>query len=138
MSANMVKKIRKKKQVNFFAKKGDIERTDYDDGTRTLSMSPELEDAFQEQRKLFIEKFGREPNDDDPIFFDPDADTPQPYSEEKYNEELIEAMRRDGVDERYINAWRKTGLLVTQENIDLMTPEELAEFEAAMDEEELE
>lgn len=132
----MVKKIRKKKQVNFFAKKGDTERTDYSDGTRSISMSPELEDAFQEQRKLFIEKFGREPNDDDPIFFDPDADTPQPYPEEKYTEESIEAMRKAGIDERYINAYKKTGLIVTQENIDLMTPKELAEFEEAMESEE--
>ncbi len=132
----MVKKIRKKKQVNFFAKKGDIERTDYDDGTRSISMSPELEGAFQEQRERFIEKFGREPNNDDPIFFDPDADTPQPYPEEKYTEELIEAMMKAGIDERYINAYKKTGLIVTEDNIDLMTPEELAEFEEAMESEE--
>jgi len=132
----MVKKIRKKKKVMFYTKKGDFELTDYDDGTRTLSMSPELEDAFKEQRKLFIEKFGREPNDDDPIFFDPDADTPQPYPEEKYTEELIEAMRKAGIDEGYINAYKKTGLIVTEENKDLLTPEELEEFERAMESEE--
>jgi len=129
----MVKKIRKKKKVKFYSKKGDMERTDYDDGTRTLSMSSELEDAFQEQRKLFIEKFGREPNDDDPIFFDPDADTPQPYPEKKYTEELIDAMRKAGIDERYINAYKKTGLMVTEDNIDLLTPEELEEFEDALE-----
>jgi hypothetical protein len=134
----MVKKIRKKKQVKFFAKKGEIERTDFDDGTRSISMSPELEDAFQEQRKLFVEKFGREPGPNDPIFFDPDADTPQPYPEEKYTEELVDAMRKANIDERLIRAYKKTGLIVTEENIDLLTPEELAEFEAAMDEEELE
>ena len=128
----MPKKIRKKKQVNFFAKKGDIERTGYDDGTRTLSMSPELEDAFQEQRKLFIEKFGRGPGADDPIFFDPDADTPQSLSEEKFNEELIDTMRKAGIDEGYINAYKKTGLIVTKDNMDLLTPEELEEFQKAM------
>jgi hypothetical protein len=129
----MVKKIRKKKQVMFYTKKGDFELTDFFDGTRTLSMSPELEEAFQEQRKRFIEKFGREPNDDDPIFFDPDADTPQPYPEEKYTEELIEAMRKAGIDERYINAYKKTGLIVTEDNMDLLTPEEIEEFERAME-----
>jgi len=132
----MVKKIRKKKKVMFYTKKGDFELTDYSDGTRTLSMSPELEEAFQEQRKRFIEKFGREPNDDDPIFFDPDADTPQPYPEEKYTEELIEAMRKAGIDERYINAYKKTGLIVTEDNMDLLTPEELEEFQKAMESEE--
>ena len=117
----------------FYTKKGDFELTDYSDGTRTLSMSPELEEAFQKQRKRFIEKFGREPNDDDPIFFDPDADTPQPYPEEKYTEELIEAMRKAGIDEGYINAYKKTGLIVTEENKDLLTPEELEEFEDALE-----
>ncbi len=132
----MVKKIRKKKQVNLFAKKGDLERTDYDDGTRTLSMSPELDKAFQEQRKLFIEKFGREPNDDDPIFFDTDADAPQQLPEEKFSEDLVDTMRKAGIDERLIRAYKKTGLIVTEENIDLLTPEELAEFEEAMKSEE--
>ncbi len=132
----MVKKIRKKKKkVKFYSKKGDIERTDYDDGTRTLSMSPELEEAFKEQRERFIEKFGREPNDDDPIFFDPDADTPQPYPEEKINEIFADAMRKAGIDERYIKAYKKTGLIVTEENMDLFTPEELEEFEDALESE---
>ena len=134
----MVKKIRKKKQVTFYAKKGDIKRTDYDDGSKTLSMPQELEEAFQEQRERFVEKFGREPGPNDFIFSDPDADTPQPYPEEKYTEELVDAMRKANIDERLIRAYKKTGLIVTEENIDLLTPEELAEFEAAMDEEELE
>ena len=138
MDTTMVKKIRKKKQIKFYAKKGDFERTDYDDGTKTLSMPPELEEGFQEQRKRFVEKFGREPGPNDPIFFDPDADTPQPYPEEKYTEELVDAMRKANIDERLIRAYKKTGLIVTEENIDLLTPEELAEFEAAMDEEEFE
>jgi hypothetical protein len=129
----MVKKIRKKKKVMFYSKKGEFELTDYDDGSRSLIVSPELEEAFKEQRKLFIEKFGREPTPDDPIFFDPDADTPQPYSEEKFQENLIDWMKKAGMDEGYIRAYRKTGLLVTQDNMDLLTPEEIEEFEEAME-----
>ena len=135
MSTHMPKKIRKKKKVMFYAKKGEVERTDYSDGTRSIIMPSELEEAFKEQRKLFIEKFGREPNSDDPIFFNPDADTPQPYPEDKYTEELVDAMRKAGMDERYIKAYKKTGLIVTQENMDLLTPEELEEFEEAMESE---
>jgi len=129
----MVNKRRKKKKVMFYAKKGKIERTDFDDGSRSISMPPELEEDFKKQRKLFIEKFGREPGPDDPIFFDPDADTPQPYPEEKFTEEIVESMREAGVDEKLINAFKKTGLLVTQDNLDLMTPEE---FEEALKSEE--
>jgi hypothetical protein len=132
----MVGKRRKKKKVMFYAKKGDIERTDYDDGSRSISMPPELEEDLKEQRKKFIEKFGREPGPDDPLFFDPDADTPQPYPEEKFTEEVVESMREAGVDEKLIKAFKKTGLLVTQDNLDLMTPEELEEFEEALESEE--
>ena len=120
----------------FYAKKGEIERTDYDDGSRSISMTPELEEELKEQRKQFIEKFGREPVPDDPLFFDPDADTPQPYPEEKFTEEIVESMREAGVDERLINAFKKTGLIVTPDNLDLMTPEELEEFEEALKSEE--
>ena len=133
----MVKKIRKKK-VMFYSKKGKFELTDYDDGSRSLIVSPELEEALKEQRKQFIEKFGREPGPDDPLFFDPDADTPQPYPEEKFTEEIVESMKEAGVDEKLINAFKKTGLLVTQDNLDLMTPEELDEFEEALESEESE
>ncbi len=132
MRIHMVKKIRKKKKVMFYSKKGEFELTDYDDGSRSLIVSPELEEALKEQRKLFIKKFGREPTPDEPIFFDPDADTPQPYSEENFNKTFIEDMRKAGIDERYIKAYKKTGLLVTQDNMDLLTPEEIEEFEKAM------
>jgi hypothetical protein len=124
----MVKKIRKKKQVKFYSKKGDMERTDYSDGTRTVTMSSEMEEMLKEQRKLFMKKFGREPRPNEPIFFDPDADTPQQLSEEKISGIFIDAMRKAGIDERYINAYRKTGLIVTEDNIDLLTPDELAEY----------
>jgi hypothetical protein len=133
----MVKKIRKKKKVMFYAKKGEIERTDYDDGSRSISMTSELEEELKEQRKQFIEKFGREPGPDDPLFFDPDADTPQPYPEEKFTETIVESMREAGVDEKLINAFKKTGRIVTQDNLDLMTPEELEEYEEALESEEL-
>ena len=44
---------------------------------------------------------------------------PQPYSEEKFSEKLVEAMRKAGIDERYIKAYKKTGLIVTEDNVDL-------------------
>jgi len=39
-NATMIKKIRKKKQVMFNVKKGEMERTDFNDGSRSVSMSP--------------------------------------------------------------------------------------------------
>jgi len=128
----MVKKRRKKKRIMFYAKKGEMERTDFDDGSRSISMTQDMQELLEEQEKSFVEKFGREPGPDDPLFFDPDVDTPQPYPEEKFTETIVESMREAGVDERLINAYKKTGLLVTQDNLDLMTPEELEEFEEAL------
>ncbi len=116
----------------FYAKKGGMERTNFDNGSSSISMTQEFEEELNKQRKKFIEKFGREPGPDDPIFFDPDADTPQPYPEEKFTETIVESMREAGVDERLINAYKKTGLIVTQDNLDLMTPKELEEFEEAL------
>ena len=88
------------------------------------------------KEKNLLKSFGREPGSDDPLFFDPDADSPQPYPEEKLTEAIIESMREAGVDEKLINAFKKTGLLVTQDNLELMTPEELDEFEEALESEE--
>ena len=45
-------------------------------------------------------------------------------------------MKNAGIDERYIKAYKKTGLLVTEDNMDLLTPEEIEEFEEAMESEE--
>ena len=98
-------------------------------------MTPKLEEILKEQRKLFIRKFGREPGPDDPLFFDPDADTPQFITEQtrgRLIEQMVEAMRNAGIDEGYIYAYRKTGLLITEENVNLMTPKELEAFEEAI------
>jgi len=131
----MGKKKSKKKKVMFYARKGKTEHTDYDDGSRTVTMTPKLEEILKEQRKAFIQKFGRKPGPDDPLFFDPDADTPQVTTEQtrgRLIEQMIQAMRNAGIDEGYIYAYRKTGLLITEENVGLFRPEELEAFEEAV------
>ena len=60
-------------------------------------MDKESYEAIVRQRKLFIEKFGREPGPKDPIFFDPDCDVPTPLSEAKLKRGLIEAARKAGL-----------------------------------------
>jgi len=45
---------------------------------KTIKMSPELARMIQEQLAAFKERFGREAGPEDPVFFDPDADIPQP------------------------------------------------------------
>jgi uncharacterized protein YecA (UPF0149 family) len=42
--------------------------------------------ALQEQRKLLIAKFGREPGPNDPLFFNPDAEAPEPLTPKQQQE----------------------------------------------------
>jgi len=102
---------------------------------RTVKLDPESMDMMQQQLQAFREKFGREPGPEDPIFFDPDADTPQPFRLEKFLEESTEAMVAAGIRPEIIYAPRKTGgLIVTEENLKKLSAEDIAEWEAAIDE----
>jgi len=97
-------------------------------------MSGEVYQAMQDQRQRFVEKFGREPGPTDPVFFDPDADTPQEISEEMLRNEMLKALAAAGVDPAVVYAHNKTGLLVSEENMHLLGAEELAEWQQAIEE----
>ena len=45
-------------------------------------MSPEAKELIERQEEAFRLKFGRDIGPGDPVFFDPEADTPQPFSPE--------------------------------------------------------
>jgi hypothetical protein len=71
--------------------------------------------ALEEQRKMFVAKFGREPGSDDPVFFNPDADVPEPLTAEQQQQDLqrfwdahpeLEEIRADA------EARRSTGMSV--------------------------
>ena len=102
---------------------------------RTVKLDPESMDMMNQQLQAFREKFGREAGPNDPVFFDPDADTPQPFRLEKFLEESTEAMVAAGIRPEIIYAHRKTGgLIVTEENLKKLSAEDIAEWEAAIDE----
>lgn len=48
----------------------------------SLHMSPEAKATIKQQEEAFRRKFGRDMGPGDPVFFDPEADTPQPFSPE--------------------------------------------------------
>ena len=83
---------------------------------------------------MFKEKFGRDPGPDDPVFFDPDADTPQPIDIDKYDAEVVRAMSVAGIEPAKIYAYKKTGLLPSAENWKLLSPQDRAEWNQALDE----
>lgn len=103
-------------------------------GGRKIPVSPEVAAALQEQETAFKQKFGRPPSGDDPLFFDPRADTPKPTDEGEFTSEVAGAMRKAGISGALIYAFEKTGRLVTAENQKYLSARELAEWDAAIDE----
>jgi len=92
---------------------------------------------FQEQQRRFREKFGVDPGPEDPIFFDPNADTPQPISQAGLDEmmgQLLSAAGKAGIRPELIYAMKKTGRMVTESNQHLLTNEGLQEWRDATEE----
>lgn len=61
-------------------------------------MTDELKEILLNNREEFKKKFGRDPLPGDPVFFDPDCDTPTFISEEKLKKNLIEVANKAGID----------------------------------------
>jgi len=103
-------------------------------GKGTRQLSPEVVRALEKQKEAFRQKFGRDPGPGDPVFFDPNADTPQPFDMDEMTAALVEAMAETGVEPARIYAYRKTGLIVTEENLRLLSEQDLAEWKSAIQE----
>ena len=104
---------------------------------KTIPLNAEAQRAIQEQLRKFREKFGRDAGPEDPIFFDPDADTPQPISKAGLDEmtgQILSAAGKAGVRPELIYAMRKTGRIVTESNQELLTDGELQEWQDAIEE----
>ena len=102
-------------------------------GTKSIPVSPETLELIKEQQASFRQKFGREPGPNDPIFFDPDADRPQPMNVEAYKEAMIRVMGDAGLPGDLIYAFQKTGRLVSEENQEFLTDAELKEWRLRRD-----
>jgi hypothetical protein len=72
-----------------------------------VPMTPRVHAALLEQRKAFIDKFGREPGPDDPVIFDPDKDVPTPISDDRLDADLEKALNDSGLDPGKADAIRK-------------------------------
>lgn len=101
-------------------------------GYRRVPLNKEMVAILDEQKQRFIAKFGREPRPEDPILFDENADTPQPMALEEIEREVLEFMAAVNLDPAYIYAYKVTGRLVTEENVHLLTQEEIQEWTDAV------
>ena len=87
---------------------------------------------MKKQRKAFRRKFGRDPSTGDPVFFDPDFDTPQPIKPEKVETAILAAMKKAALPAELIYAFKKTGFLVMESMRGQYSAEDLAEWNAAI------
>ena len=92
-----MKKIKKRVLSRKVLRDGSI-RTDFSDGAIQIEMSNELMNVLKKQLALFEKKFGRKPQGKEPVFFDPDFDTPTPVSLEKLADVMITAAKKAQVD----------------------------------------
>lgn len=99
-----------------------------------IPMSPEIHDEMLRQKQSFRDKFGRDPGPNDPIFFDPDADTPKPIDPEKTRAVMVQAMKDAKVDPAKIYAFEKISLLPTAETMDAIGPKGMADWQSAVQE----
>jgi len=107
----------------------DFEWLEDDDGNifKSMPISDEMSDLLDEQRQAFIAKHGREPGPDDPVIPD------MPHFEHAEHQ-MIEAMKEAGIDPAIIYATEKTGRIVSEANMNLLSDVELDEWNAAIEE----
>jgi hypothetical protein len=98
-----------------------VQRVRIPDGymiTPAAQHQQELADALRDQRERFREKFGRDPEPDDPLFFDPDADEPLPADPDKMMTAFIASLPEDTTPRvrAMMEAWVEVGFVITDEN----------------------
>jgi hypothetical protein len=91
--------------------------------TRTIPLDDEMVATLKQQAKAFEAKFGRPPGPHDPVFFNPDSDTPQTMSQQqvaRFEAVVGDAMRKMGMDPAIVYAYEKLGFFATKENWPLL------------------
>ena len=94
----------------------------------------QMQAVLRDTAAAFRKKFGRDPGPDDPLCWDPDADTPQPWPIEKYDEAVLAVMAEAGIRGELVYAYKKTGRLVSAETYRMLTRAEKKEWNDAIDE----
>jgi hypothetical protein len=99
---------------------------------RYIKLNPELHQAMQRQLQAFRDKFGRDPEPDDPVFFDDDADAPVPINLDSLQRQIVALMSKARVSPELIYAYCRTGVIATDENYRLLSPEDRDAWERAI------
>jgi hypothetical protein len=103
-------------------------------GYRRVPLNKEMIKILDQQRERFKEKFGRYPGPEDPVIWDESAAEPTPASEDDIHQTILAALIAAGSPPEFIYAFNKTGRLVTESNMHLLTPQEYQEWVDAVEE----
>lgn len=103
-------------------------------GYRRVSMNKRMIGILDEQRERFKQQFGRDPRPEDPIIWDENAAVPTPASEQDIHQTILSALIAAGSPPEFVYAFDKTGRLVTEDNMHLLTKAEYKEWCDAVEE----
>ncbi|WP_158813407.1 hypothetical protein [Streptomyces rimosus] len=118
-----------------------IERIWNADGSSVIRCSAdtargqELQECLEGQLQAFRKKFGRDPEPEEPLFFDPDADEPTQLTREHFDGLMLDMAERAtdmGIDPAFLRAWREVGYVVTEENRSMFTTAEVLAYSRAV------
>jgi hypothetical protein len=101
---------------------------------RRVRMSKQMRQLLEEQKQRFRQKFGRDPRPEDPVIWDENATEPTPTSEDDIHQTILSALVKAGSPPEFVYAFDKTGRLVTESNMHLLTPQEYQEWVDAVEE----
>jgi hypothetical protein len=100
--------------------------------SKVLRIGPDHAAALEAQARQFEEKFGRPPGPDDPVFFDPDADEPQPVSLTGMETETVAMLEAAGVSPAWIYAYQHTDGLLPRPDGSFNSARDQAEWDEAV------
>jgi hypothetical protein len=97
--------------------------------SKVLRVGPDQAAALEAQVRRFEEKFGRPPGPDDPLFFDPDADEPQPVSLTGLETETVAVLEAAGICPAWIYAYQHTDGLLPRSDGSFASARDQAEWD---------
>jgi hypothetical protein len=97
-----------------------------------MRLDPGAADALESQCRRFEDKFGRPPGPDDPLFFDPDADEPQPLPATGVETATVAMLEAAGISPAWIYACQNTGGLLPGPDGTFATASDRAEWDEAV------
>ena len=89
--------------------------------------------AMEAQFRRFEEKFGRPPGPEDPVFFDPDAEEPQPFSLPGLETQTVAMLEAAGTSPAWIYAYQHTDGLLPRLDGSFVSESDRAEWHEAVD-----